>query len=128
MKLSRVTGLSSQEEYPEEDPENPCTNYPNQLHQSYAECDDQFVRSSLPDDFAPFWSLDDMSQATTNYTVSRNASDKLDLLMGSYIQSGGSNSHTTYCRGSLLRVPTVGLSAVLSQDHGHGGGGVPVHQ
>ena len=44
-----MTGLKyfsfSQEESDPGDPSNPCVNYPTELYRSYADCDDQFVRS-----------------------------------------------------------------------------------
>ena len=46
-----TTGLKyfsfSQEESDPGDPSNPCVNYPTELYRSYADCDDQFVRSRV---------------------------------------------------------------------------------
>ena len=76
----------SQEEFPEDDPDNPCTVYPNRDYQSFADCDDHYVRTLLPDDLVPFWMCneEDMSQATNNYTAKQEELDKLDSLMGKY--------------------------------------------
>ena len=45
----------SQEEYSPEDPANPCVNYPTEEYSSYTDCDDDFVRMSLPPGLKPFW-------------------------------------------------------------------------
>ena len=34
--------------YSPEDPANPCTNYPNERFRSYEDCDEDFIRRSLP--------------------------------------------------------------------------------
>ena len=34
--------------YSPEDPANPCTNYPNDRFRSYDDCDEDFIRRSLP--------------------------------------------------------------------------------
>ena len=54
----------SQEEYSPEDPANPCVNYPTEEYESYADCDDHFVRKSLPPGLMPFWAVDNISEAT----------------------------------------------------------------
>ena len=54
----------SQEEYSPEDPANPCVNYPTEEYSSYADCDDEFVRRSLPPGLKPFWTVDNISEAT----------------------------------------------------------------
>ena len=61
--------IHSQEEYSPDDPGNPCTNYPTEEYQSYAECDDHFVRRSLPPGLKPFWAVDNISEATNTYTM-----------------------------------------------------------
>ena len=65
----------SQEEYSPEDPANPCANYPTEKYSSYADCDDDFVRKSLPPGLKPFWSLDDVSEARNVMSVARNGLD-----------------------------------------------------
>ena len=57
----------SQEEYSPEDPANPCVNYPTEEYQSYADCDDHFVRKSLPSELRPFWTVDNIGEATSYY-------------------------------------------------------------
>ena len=54
----------SQEEYSPEDPANPCVNYPTEEYESYADCDDKFIRKFLPPGFKPFWTVDNISEAT----------------------------------------------------------------
>ena len=41
-------------------------NYPTEKYESYADCDDHFVRRSLPPGLRPFWAVDNISEAT-NY-------------------------------------------------------------
>ena len=59
----------SQEEFDPADPSNPCVNYPTEKYRSYADCDDQFVRRTFPPDLRPFWTVDNMSEASSNYTT-----------------------------------------------------------
>ena len=59
----------SQEQYDSDDPANPCTNYPTEEYSNYADCDDQFVRRSLPPDLKPFWAVDDIREASNSYSV-----------------------------------------------------------
>ena len=61
--------ITSQEEYSDEDPANPCANYPTDDHHSYAECDDDFVKKSLFPGFKPFWAVDNISEATDTYSL-----------------------------------------------------------
>ena len=61
--------LFSQEEYSPDDPANPCVNYPTEEYESYAECDDHFVRRSLPPGLKPFWAVDNISQASNIYSL-----------------------------------------------------------
>ena len=60
----------SQHEDSPEDPTNPCANYPTEDYSSYAECDDDFVRRSLPPGLKPFWAVDDLSEASSSFTMS----------------------------------------------------------
>ena len=59
----------SQEEFDPADPTNPCVNYPTEKYRSYADCDDQFVRRSFPPDLRPFWTVDNISEASSYYTT-----------------------------------------------------------
>ena len=43
-------------------------NYPTDEYESYADCDDHYVRSFLPPDLNPFWTVDNISEATVDYT------------------------------------------------------------
>ena len=65
--------MFSQEEYSPEDPANPCVNYPTQQYTSYADCDEQFVRRSLPPGLQPFWAVDNISQATDEVSLNLSA-------------------------------------------------------
>ena len=61
--------IFSQEEYSPEDPANPCVNYPTEEYESYADCDDHFVRRSLPPGLRPFWAVDNISEATNTFNL-----------------------------------------------------------
>ena len=39
--------------------------YPTREYQTYAECDQDYVRRTLPGDLEPFWNADNISQATS---------------------------------------------------------------
>ena len=65
--------MFSQEEYSPEDPANPCVNYPTEQYESYADCDEQFVRRSLPPGLQPFWAVDNISQATNGLSLNLSA-------------------------------------------------------
>ena len=45
-------------------------NYPTEEYASYADCDDDFVRRSLPSGLVPFWAVDNISLASNNFTFS----------------------------------------------------------
>ena len=44
-------------------------NYPTEEYESYAECDDDFVRRTLPPGLKPFWAVDNISEASNTYSV-----------------------------------------------------------
>ena len=69
MHLSWLTFIISQEEYSPEDPANPCVNYPTEAFESYADCDDHFVRRFLPPGLKPFWTVDNISEATDTFIL-----------------------------------------------------------
>ena len=73
----------SQEEYSPEDPANPCVNYPTEEYQSYADCDDHFVRSFLPPGLKPFWTVDKISEATHTFYVDYDPTFELTPILGS---------------------------------------------
>ena len=65
-----------------------CVNYPTEEYDSYADCDEDFVRKSLPVGLVPFWSVSNLSSASDNYSMSHlNSSqkNKLRLILGRYI-------------------------------------------
>ena len=74
--------LNSQEEYDPEDPANPCVNYPTEEYQSYAECDDHYVRRYLPPGLNPFWAVDNISEATNSFSMDTDIYDKTLLGLG----------------------------------------------
>ena len=59
------------------DPANPCVNYPTEEYESYADCDDHFVRKSLPPGLMPFWAVDNISEANS-FFVNDHYSEKDD--------------------------------------------------
>ena len=77
--------MSSQEEYSAEDPANPCVNYPTEHYESYADCDEQFLTRSLPAGLQPFWTVDNISEATNEMSFSLSGSTYNRDLMGNYI-------------------------------------------
>ena len=73
----------SQEENSPEDPASPCVNYPTEEYQSYADCDDHFVRSLLPPGLKPFWNVDNISEATDIFYFDHESKSELLLSLGS---------------------------------------------
>ena len=69
--------MFSQEEYSPEDPANPCADYPTEEYESYADCDDHFVRKSLPEGLKPFWTVDNISEATNTYSMKTELYDEI---------------------------------------------------
>ena len=74
----------SQEEHSPEDPANPCVNYPTEEYSSYADCDDEFVRRSLPHGLKPFWTVDNISEATNIFTMNSEEYYKWKSNYGKY--------------------------------------------
>ena len=61
-------GDVSESVFVEEDPSQRCRVYPNEEHQSYRQCDDQFMKgvvSMLEPPIMPVWLTDDADQATS---------------------------------------------------------------
>ena len=56
----------TQRVFVEEDPSATCRDYPNQEYQSYQECDDQFMRKTLPAELTPIWITDHADSITTH--------------------------------------------------------------
>ena len=69
--------IISQEEYSPEDPANPCVNYPTEEYESYADCDDHYVRSFLPPGLKPFWTVDNISEATETFYLENELNEEL---------------------------------------------------
>ena len=51
-------------------------NYPTEEYESYADCDDHFVRSFLPPGLKPFWTVDNISEATDTFYMEYAELDK----------------------------------------------------
>ena len=58
----------SRTEYSEEDKDRDCVHYPTKEYQTYADCDQDYVKRTLPSDLVPFWNADKVSQATSFWT------------------------------------------------------------
>ena len=79
--------MFSQEEYSPEDPANPCVNYPTEEYESYADCDDHFVRSFLPPGLKPFWTVDNISEATNTFDLEYELYNKTSDYFGRFLCS-----------------------------------------
>ena len=58
----------SESVFVEEDPSKRCRVYPTKEHQSYRECDDQFMKdlvSTFDPPITPVWLTEDLNQVTT---------------------------------------------------------------
>ena len=80
-----IAFVFSQEEYSPEDPANPCAHYPTEEYESYADCDDHFVRKSLPPGLKPFWTVDNISEATDTYDLEFDLYNKIFNHLGMYV-------------------------------------------
>ena len=74
-----IESIASQEEYDPGDPANPCVNYPTEEYDSYADCDEDFLRKSLPPDLKPFWAVENISEATRNFTMNTELYENLSI-------------------------------------------------
>ena len=54
----------AQRQFVEEDPTNECRNYPNQEYDTYEDCDNQFIRNTLPG-LTPIWMTGNFSAVST---------------------------------------------------------------
>ena len=97
------SAMISQEEYSPEDPANPCVNYPTEEYESYADCDDHFVRSSLPPGLKPFWTVDNISEATNTFEMEYNLFVKTWKYLGNKV-SNIIYRHSAITRWSILRI------------------------
>ena len=58
-----------------------CVDYPNRFFETYADCDDDFVRRSLPENLKPFWSVSNISSATNTYTHTPALNESFSMLL-----------------------------------------------
>ena len=58
----------SQEIRSPEEVNSNCVNYPTEQFASYADCDQEFVRRTLPRGFVPFWSVNNVSMASNTFS------------------------------------------------------------
>ena len=60
-------------------------NYPTGEYESYADCDDHFVRSFLPPGLKPFWTVDNITHATDIFTLDYEFASKLYTHLGAIL-------------------------------------------
>ena len=60
-------------------------NYPTEEYESYADCDDHFVRSFLPPGLKPFWTVDNITHATDIFTLDYEFASKLYTHLGAIL-------------------------------------------
>ena len=56
--------IFSQLKLSEEDKTSNCVNYPTPEYDSYADCDEDYIKRTLPTIIRPFWFVRNISQAT----------------------------------------------------------------
>ena len=59
-------------------------NYPTEEYESYADCDDHFVRSFLPPGLKPFWTVDNISDAVDTFDIDYDLFSELQPYVGNY--------------------------------------------
>ena len=61
----------------EKDPYSRCNPYPNEMFESYADCDDSYIKEKLatnfPQGFLPVWATDNISLVTTHMHLEKNS-------------------------------------------------------
>ena len=60
-------------------------NYPTEEYESYADCDDHFVRKFLPPGLKPFWTVDNISEATNTFDLEYDLYYKTYEYLGIYV-------------------------------------------
>ena len=50
--------------YLADDPQKQCADYPTAEFQTYNQCDENFVKNTLPAGLVPFWTTNNMNMAT----------------------------------------------------------------
>ena len=63
--------IFSQLKLSEEDKTSNCVNYPTPEYDSYADCDEDYIKRTLPTIIRPFWFVRNISQAS-NYVKKRD--------------------------------------------------------
>ena len=106
--------MISQEEYSPEDPANPCVNYPTEEYESYADCDDHYVRSFLPPGLKPFWTVDNTSDATNIFDVDYEIFSKLVLHLGDLFTGLASSDCLLPCLQTKATVKETESSSLRS--------------
>ena len=56
-----------------EDENSNCVDYPTDTFASYSDCDEHFMRKTLPKNLIPFWTVRNINESSNNYN-----SEKLD--------------------------------------------------
>ena len=84
-------------------------NYPTKEYQTYADCDQDYVRRTLPSDLVPFWNADNISQASS-FWESENKEIYEKTIMDSGLNVKELNS--TILRSSEEAHPEVWISII----------------
>ena len=72
-------------------------NYPNEQYETYADCDDHFIRRFIPPGLKPFWNMDNISEATDTFPIEYELYKKLLPYLGIFFAKlRGTVSFTYY--------------------------------
>ena len=52
-----------------EDTSSNCVNYPTDKYRSFSDCDQDFIKKTLPEGLVPFWSVTNLSLASDFYKI-----------------------------------------------------------
>ena len=101
-------------------------NYPTEEYESYADCDDHYVRSFLPPGLKPFWTVDNVSQATDIFSLDYEFAFKIYTDLGTILKDKNMVKYIIgfyfLLRGFILRVKGLRLSPALLKNGGNCGG------
>ena len=96
-------------------------NYPTEQYESYADCDDHFVRSSFPPDLKPFWTVNNISEATDKFYLKSTSE------LHNYFGNSLAKILRFFRKNSFLRfilwVKSLRLSVAMLENGGHCRGG-----
>ena len=70
--------------FDEKDTSKKCINYPNEKYRSYSECDDTFIKNIIPAGLNPFWTVENINDATKEIFIEDIPQIYEDLADGTY--------------------------------------------